>query len=173
MPCGHDHQHHKTAASSRSNPSEYVRRRFLCQIDERTLKRRDDFGRLSNILEKMRVNIGGLIHDVKNETTLTTDSVNGISENMVHLNTKVEDVSSTTTQLSASMDVTAATAGSINEMTKEIEYAARNIAERAQEGAGARSLSTRKQSVPRAQPARARTVSSSRKRRLRAVCKRP
>ena len=109
---------------------------FSVKIDERTLKRRDDFGRLSNILEKMRVNIGGLIHDVKNETTLTTDSVNGISENMVHLNTKVEDVSSTTTQLSASMDVTAATAGSINEMTKEIEYAARNIAERAQEGAG-------------------------------------
>ncbi len=109
---------------------------FSVKIDERTLKRRDDFGRLSNILEKMRVNIGGLIHDVKEETTLTTESVNGISENMVHLNTKVEDVSSTTTQLSASMDVTAATAGSINEMTKEIEYAAKNIAERAQEGAG-------------------------------------
>lgn len=109
---------------------------FSVKIDGKTLKRRDDFGKLSNILEKMRVNIGGLIHDVKNETTLTTDSVNGISENMVHLNTKVEDVSSTTTQLSASMDVTAATAGSINEMTKEIEYAARNIAERAQEGAG-------------------------------------
>lgn len=109
---------------------------FSVKIDERTLKRRDDFGRLSNILEKMRVNIGGLIHNVKDETTLTTESVNGISENMVHLNTKVEDVSSTTTQLSASMDVTAATAGSINEMTKEIEYAAKNIAERAQEGAG-------------------------------------
>ncbi len=55
---------------------------------------------------------------------------------MIHLNAKVEDVSSTTTQLSASMDVTASTAGSINEMTKEIECAAKNIAERAQEGAG-------------------------------------
>lgn len=109
---------------------------FSVKIDEKTLKRRDDFGRLSNILEKMRVNIGGLIHDVKEETTLTTKSVNGISENMVHLNTKVEDVSATTTQLSASMDATASTAGSINEMTKEIECAARNIAERAQEGAG-------------------------------------
>ncbi len=109
---------------------------FSVKIDERTLKRRDDFGRLSNILEKMRVNIGGLIHNVKDETTLTTESVNGISENMVHLNTKVEDVSSTTTQLSASMDETAATAGNISEMTKEIESAARNIAERAQEGAG-------------------------------------
>ena len=143
---------------------------FSVKIDERTLKRRDDFGRLSNILEKMRVNIGGLIHDVKEETTLTTESVNGISENMVHLNTKVEDVSSTTTQLSASMDVTAATAGSINEMTKEIEYAAKNIAERAQ---AAPSLSTRRRFVPKARLARAKTALCSRSGRLRAVCKKP
>lgn len=109
---------------------------FSVKIAEKTLHRRDDFGALSRILEKMRVNIGGLIHDVKDETNLTTESVNGISQNMIHLNTKMEDVSSTTTQLSASMDVTASTAGNINEMTKEIEYAAKNIAERAQEGAG-------------------------------------
>lgn len=109
---------------------------FSVKIAEKTLRRRDDFGTLSKILEKMRVNIGGLIHDVKDETILTTESVNGISQNMIHLNTKVEDVSSTTTQLSASMDVTASTAGNINEMTKEIESAAKNIAERAQEGAG-------------------------------------
>lgn len=109
---------------------------FSIKIAEKTLRRRDDFGTLSKILEKMRVNIGGLIHDVKEETNLTTESVNGISQNMIHLNTKVEDVSSTTTQLSSSMDVTASTAGNINEMTKEIEYAAKNIAERAQEGAG-------------------------------------
>lgn len=109
---------------------------FTVKIAEKTLHRRDDFGALSKILEKMRVNIGGLIHDVKDETNLTTESVNGISQNMIHLNSKMEDVSSTTTQLSASMDVTASTAGNINEMTKEIEYAAKNIAERAQEGAG-------------------------------------
>lgn len=109
---------------------------FSIKIDERTLHRRDDFGALSQILEKMRTSIGALIHDVKEETDHTIESVNGISQNMLHLNTKVEDVSSTTTQLSASMDGTAATAGSIHEMTKEIEFAAKNIAERAQEGAG-------------------------------------
>lgn len=109
---------------------------FSIKIDERTLHRRDDFGALSQILEKMRTSIGALIHDVKEETNHTIESVNGISQNMLHLNTKVEDVSSTTTQLSASMDGTAATAGSIHEMTKEIEFAAKNIAERAQEGAG-------------------------------------
>ncbi len=109
---------------------------FSVKIDERTLHRRDDFGALSQILEKMRINIGELIHNVKEETNHTIESVNGISQNMLHLNTKVEDVSSTTTQLSASMDGTASTAGSIYEMTKQIEFAAKNIAERAQEGAG-------------------------------------
>ncbi len=109
---------------------------FSIKIDERTLHRRDDFGALSQILEKMRTSIGALIHNVKEETDHTIESVNGISQNMLHLNTKVEDVSSTTTQLSASMDGAAATAGSIHEMTKEIEFAAKNIAERAQEGAG-------------------------------------
>ncbi len=109
---------------------------FSIKIDGMALKRRDDFGKLLNILERMRTGIGGLISDVKKETGLTTESVNGMTQDMAHLNQEVEDVSTTTTQLSASMEETAATAGSIDEMTKEIEYAARNIAERAQEGAG-------------------------------------
>lgn len=108
---------------------------FSIKIEESVLRRRDDFGILLNILEKMRTDIGGLISDVKEETNMTTDSVSGISQNIVHLNNEVEDVSATTTQLSASMEETAATASSISEMTREIECAARNIAERAQEGA--------------------------------------
>ncbi len=109
---------------------------FTAKIDGTALKRRDDFGKLLNILEKMRTGIGGLISDVKKETGQTTESVNGMTKDMARLNQEVEDVSTTTTQLSASMEETAATANSIDEMTKEIEYAARNIAERAQEGAG-------------------------------------
>lgn len=108
---------------------------FSVKISDAGLKRRDDFGKLSRILEKMRTGIGGLIGEVIKETGLTTDSVSGISQNMEHLNNEVEDVSATTTQLSASMEETAAASNNISEMTKEIEYAARNIAERAQEGA--------------------------------------
>ncbi len=108
---------------------------FSIKIEESVLRRRDDFGILLNILEKMRTDIGGLISDVKEETNMTTKSVSGISQNIVHLNNEVEDVSATTTQLSASMEETAATASSISEMTREIECAARNIAECAQEGA--------------------------------------
>lgn len=108
---------------------------FTPGMDDKLLKRKDDFGRLSGILEKMRTSISVLVREVKDETNMTMESVSGISGNMVNLNNEVEDVSATTTQLSASMEETAAASGDINEMTKEIEYAARNIAERAQEGA--------------------------------------
>lgn len=108
---------------------------FTVKINDSALNRRDDFGKLSKILEKMQTGISGLICNVKDETGLTMESVSGIAENMVYLNNEVGDVSSTTTQLSASMEETAAASGDINEMTKEIEAVARNIAERAQEGA--------------------------------------
>lgn len=108
---------------------------FTVKINDSVLKRRDDFGNLSRILEKMRTSIGGLVSDVMKETSLTTESVSGIWQNMTHLNHEVEDVSSTTTQLSASMQETAAASGSISDMTKEMECAAKNIAGRAQEGA--------------------------------------
>lgn len=108
---------------------------FTPKMNDKLLKRKDDFGKLSRILEKMRTSIGGLISAVKSETGMTMESVSGISQNMVTLNSEVEDVSATTTQLSSSMEETAAASGNINRMTKEIECAARNIAERAQEGA--------------------------------------
>lgn len=108
---------------------------FTPQMNGGLLKRKDDFGKLSRILEKMRTSISGLISEVKDETNLTMASISGISRNMENLNNEVEDVSTTTTQLSSSMEVTATASGDINEMTREIEYAAKNIAERAQEGA--------------------------------------
>lgn len=108
---------------------------FTPRMNDRLLKRKDDFGKLSRILEQMRTSISVLISGVKDETDMTMESVSGISRNMENLNSEVEDVSATTTQLSASMEEMATASGNINEMTKEIEYAARNIAERAQEGA--------------------------------------
>lgn len=108
---------------------------FTPKMNDKLLSRKDDFGKLSGILEKMRASISGLISEVKDETDMTMKSVNGISQNMENLNGEVEDVSTTTIQLSSSMEDTATASGDINEMTKEIECAARNIAERAQEGA--------------------------------------
>lgn len=108
---------------------------FSIQPNPALLKRKDDFGILLNIAERMRTDIGALVNDVKKETGLITESVDGIRNSMYQLNNEIDDVSSTTIQLSASMEETSAASGDINEMTREIESAARNVAERAQEGA--------------------------------------
>lgn len=108
---------------------------FSIQANPVLLKRKDDFGILLNIAERMRTDIGALVNDVKKETGLITESVDGIRNSMYQLNNEIDDVSSTTIQLSASMEETSAASGDINEMTREIESAARNVAERAQEGA--------------------------------------
>ncbi len=108
---------------------------FSVQIEDALLKRKDDFGVLSNIAERMRDSIGGLVSNVKEEARMITESVNGIQENMESLNNEIDDVSSTTVQLSSSMEETSAASSDINGMTKEIEEAARNVAERASEGA--------------------------------------
>ncbi len=108
---------------------------FSIQVEDKLLKRKDDFGKLSNITEKMRNNIGELVSDVKEETKMITGSISGIHTNMNNLSKEIDDVSSTTVQLSASMEETSAASGNINGMTGEIEDAARNVAERAQAGA--------------------------------------
>lgn len=108
---------------------------FSIQADKALLKRKDDFGILLNITEKMRTDIGTLINGVKKETKMITESVDGIRADMDNLNNEIDDVSSTTIQLSASMEETSAASGDITGMTREIESAARNVAERAQEGA--------------------------------------
>ena len=108
---------------------------FSIQADKALLKRKDDFGILLNITEKMRTDIGTLINGVKKETKMITESVDGIRADMDNLNNEIDDVSSTTIQLSASMEETSAASGDITSMTREIESAARNVAERAQEGA--------------------------------------
>lgn len=108
---------------------------FSIQTDQTLLKRKDDFGTLLNIAEKMRTDIGVLVNDVKNQTSHITESIHGIQANMDTLSSEIDDVSATTIQLSTSMEETSAASGNINEMTREIESAAKNVAERAQEGA--------------------------------------
>lgn len=109
---------------------------FSVAVDEKASRRKDEFGILLRAFEQMRKEVGKLVGEVVAGTGQTSESVNGIWQNMVNLNQKVEEVSATTTELSASMEDAATASGSIHEMTKEIEYAAKSIAERAQDGAG-------------------------------------
>ena len=108
---------------------------FTSKIDDRYLKRRDDFGILANRLESMRANLSSLIGDVKTGAGDIKNVVGEITNDMGLLNSDIEDVSATTEEVAASMEETAATTESIDSMSHEIEGAAKNIALRAQDGA--------------------------------------
>ena len=108
---------------------------FTSKLDDRYLKRKDDFGILANILENMRSNLRELISGVKSGAGQIENLVTDINSNMDLLNGEIEDVSATTEEVAASMEETAATTESINTMSHEIEDAAKNIALRAQDGA--------------------------------------
>ena len=108
---------------------------FTSEIDDKYLKRRDDFGILANRLETMRANLSSLIGDVKTGAGDIKNVVGEITNDMGLLNSDIEDVSATTEEVAASMEETAATTESIDSMSHEIEDAAKNIALRAQDGA--------------------------------------
>ncbi len=108
---------------------------FTCQLPDKLLVRKDDFGKLGNSLETMRKQISSLIAAVKNQGETINQVVTAVKGNVFELNGDIEGVSATTEQLAASMQQTAASSESIHTMSGEIEEAARNIAVRAQEGA--------------------------------------
>lgn len=109
--------------------------KFTESMPSAMLARKDDFGKLSNIVEKMRSSIQELLLQVKSETINIDTVVKKINTNINSLNEEIDGVSDTTEQLAANTEETAASAEQINSMTQQIKGAAKEIASRAQDGA--------------------------------------
>lgn len=92
-------------------------------------------GILGERLENMKCQIRDLIREVKNESYVIGEVVDTVKTNVITLNGNIEDVSATTEELAASMEETAASSDTIKSMSLEIEEAAKNIANRSQDGA--------------------------------------
>lgn len=108
---------------------------FTHAPDQKYLSRKDDFGQLSNTVDKMRATLQELIGRVKSEAIDIDGGVGSINESISTLNSEIEEVSATTEQLAASMEETAASATEINNISQQIEETAKNMATRAQDGA--------------------------------------
>lgn len=104
-------------------------------MDEKFLKRRDDFGIFGRSLDKMRESVGVLILNAKTEAENIVEVVENINIQVSELNGNIEDVSSTTEELAASMEETAASAQEMTATSQEIEGAARGIADKSKDGA--------------------------------------
>lgn len=105
------------------------------EINEKDLKRKDDFGILANAMKDMQISVGSLIKKVQDESVTMQNIVTDINQNYNDLNNNIESVSATTEELAASMEETAASSEEISATSHEIEGAAKNIATKATEGA--------------------------------------
>ena len=108
---------------------------FTARSIEKMQKRKDEFGLLNKALQHMATSLDDVIGATKKESVRLADIVKAVDGNMNTLNNEVNGVRDSTELLSACMEETAASCEQMNTITKEIEEASRNIAERSQEGA--------------------------------------
>ena len=108
---------------------------FTASMDEKFLKRKDDFGQFGNALDQMRKSVGLLITNAKREAENIVEVVSNINTEVSELNDNIEDVSSTTEELAASMEETAASAEEMTATSQQIESATQNIADKSKGGA--------------------------------------
>lgn len=108
---------------------------FTARSIEKMQKRKDEFGLLNKALQHMATSLDDVIGATKKESVRLADIVKAVDGNMNTLNNEVNGVRDSTELLSAGMEETAASCEQMNTITKEIEEASRNIAERSQEGA--------------------------------------
>lgn len=108
---------------------------FSEKLPNKILQRRDEFGTLSQEMDKMKTQIATLLENVKNESNQISAVVSDVKRNMSQLNGEIEGISATTEELAASTEATAASTQQIAAMSQEIDAATRNIAKRSNEGA--------------------------------------
>lgn len=109
---------------------------FTATLPDSYLTRKDDFGVLSRMMNRMKVNISSLVGRIHMETDSIRIETGNINEKVSAVNEEMETVSATTQELAASMEETAASSQEITAMSHEIDEAARKIAVKSEEGAG-------------------------------------
>jgi len=116
----------------------------LTSVIDNKLKRKDEIGKIAQLLEKMQASLEDIVRKVITESQNVTGAVYQEQRSIDDLYSQIEEASSTTEELSAGMEETAASMQQMNATSAEIETAVESIACRAQDGAlSAKNISTR------------------------------
>lgn len=95
---------------------------------------KDEIGLLANTLNELALQVNNFIKGVIKEANNVDDSANSVDMHMALLNEQMEDVSSTTQEVSAGMEETAASTEEMDASAREIMKAVESISTKAQEG---------------------------------------
>lgn len=124
-----DHLHHGMV---------YLEKRdFTHGFDEKLLDRNDDFGRLAQIIERMRLDMQTLIGQITQESGQLDRVVSDVNDNIKLLNDNLESISATTEELASSTEETSASLHEITSMAGNMEDVSTGIIERAKIGENA------------------------------------
>jgi methyl-accepting chemotaxis protein len=100
---------------------------FTSVLPDSVLKSKDEIGDMTRAISKMQKSIKEVIKGVIDETSYVNKMVDISIKNISKLNTDIQDVFSTTEQLSAGMEETAASAEEMNATSADIETAIDSI----------------------------------------------
>jgi methyl-accepting chemotaxis protein len=107
---------------------------FTQEISVKVTKRTDEIGTLGNSMNMMSQAIKSVVNQVIEEASRLQSHITNSSQNLEELSVQVRAVTSTTEDLSAGMQETAATAEYMRETSLEIESAVESIATKVQSG---------------------------------------
>ncbi|MGB7604761.1 MAG: methyl-accepting chemotaxis protein [Lutisporaceae bacterium] len=108
---------------------------FSKQTSVHLMKRKDEIGTLAISMNTMQTSVKDIVKAVNTESANVANSFLASQQNIIRLNTEIEDISATIEQLSAGMQETAASTEEMNATSSEIERAIESISEKAQDGA--------------------------------------
>lgn len=124
-----------TALDKLNHDMTYLAKQDFSQgLDERLLGRKDDFGKLAQIVERIRIDMQRLVGKIKSESGELDNVVLDVKENIEVLNSDIEEVSATTEELAAGTEETAASLQEITSMSGNMEVIATGMIERAHTG---------------------------------------
>jgi len=107
---------------------------FTGVVPPKLLKMKDETGLLTNAINTMQQSIKNIIRKVIEESSNVSEMLLSINTKMEQLNKSIEGVSATTQELSAGTEETASSTEEMNATSTEIENAVESIAAKAQEG---------------------------------------
>lgn len=103
-------------------------------IDKGLVNKTDEVGEIANAISIMRSSIKNILLSVNNESNNMVVEINGASDQIEILVDSLDEINSTTQQLTNAMDDTAASAEELNANFSEINTAIQAVSKKAEEG---------------------------------------
>lgn len=105
------------------------------RVSSKYTTRKDEIGEIANALNNLQQSLSTLLENIILEADEIKNIVDKTSDNVISLNSDIEEVSATTEELSAGMEETAAASEEMSATSHEIGKAVSSISNKAEEGA--------------------------------------